>query len=253
MSTLVTHVEHVMGMAVSIDIRDPAPVPGAVEAVCAWLHEVDATFSTYRDDSVITRFSRGELEIEDLPPHVLDVLLTCIELTNDTCGMFDAFAVPAPNDTTLDPSGYVKGWAVERAAALLEERGATNFSINAGGDIALRGEPAPGTPWKIGIRHPAAAHNLATFVELVGPIAVATSATYERGAHIIDPRTGDPTTAIASVTVVGADLGRADAFATASFVMGPDSLRWIEEQPGYELYLITHDGSTHWSTGFPHN
>ena len=86
----------------------------------------------------------------------------------------------------------------------------------------------------------------------VTDLAVATSATYERGAHIIDPRTGEPTTGLASVTVVGPDLALADAFATAAFVMGLDALDWIDGQPDYGLYLITHDGTTHWTRRFPH-
>ena len=93
---------------------------------------------------------------------------------------------------------------------------------------------------------------LALVLELEGPIAIATSATYERGAHIIDPRDGAPTTVLASATVVGPDLGTADAYATAAFVLGVDSITWIEREPGYEAYLITRDDETLWSTRFPH-
>jgi thiamine biosynthesis lipoprotein len=245
-------VEQVMGMTVSIDVRDPHLDPDALAGVWKWLHHVDATFSTYREDSEITRFGRGELTIDELSPEVEDVLLQCIELGELTDGAFDAFAVPAPNGTRLDPSGLVKGWSIERAAGLLQDAGARNFCINAGGDIALRGEPRDGEPWRVGIRHPDHAALMALVLELHGPAAVATSGTYERGAHIIDPRDGTPTTALASATVVGPDLGLADAFATAAFVMGLEALEWIETQPGYEAYLITHDETTHWSRGFPH-
>ena len=255
MSTIATgihHVEHVMGMAVSIDIRPPLPTDDALHDVVAWLHHVDATFSTYKDDSEISRFARGELAITDLSTEAEDVLLRCVELTEITNGSFDAFVVPAPNGTKLDPSGYVKGWAIERAAHLLEAAGGSNFCINAGGDIALRGTPEPEQPWRVGIRHPYEAHQQAMVVEVVGPVAIATSATYERGAHIIDPRTGQPTTSLASATVIGPDLGTADAYATAVFVLGPEGLDWIERQDGYDAYIITHDDTTSWSSGFPH-
>jgi FAD:protein FMN transferase len=246
------HVEHVMGMAVSFDIREPAPVVGALDEVLRWLHHVDATFSTYRDDSEITRFGRRELSIEELSPDVEEILLRCIELTDLTGGAFDAFAVPAPNGTMLDPSGLVKGWSIERAAAMLEGAGSTNFCINAGGDVALRGKKSPSEAWRVGVRHPDFDDQLALVLAVRGPLGIATSATYERGAHIIDPRVGEPTTELASATVVGPDLGVADAYATAAFVMGLDSIDWIETQPEYHAYLITHEGTTCWSSGFPH-
>jgi thiamine biosynthesis lipoprotein len=246
------HVEHVMGMAVSIDIREPAPAAGALFDVLQWLHHVDATFSTYRDDSEITRFGRGELRIDELSRDTEEILLRCIELTDVTGGAFDAFAVPAPNGTNLDPSGLVKGWSIERAAAILEAAGAMNFCINAGGDICLRGEAAPNEVWQVGIRHPDDANQLALVLGARGPLGIATSATYERGAHIIDPRVGTPTTSLASATIIGPDLGVADAYATAAFVMGLEAIEWIDTQPGYHAYLITHDGTTCWSMGFPH-
>lgn len=244
------HVEFVMGMAVSIDIRDPDTAGAAVADVVTWLHHVDATFSTYIDDSVISRLGRGELDIADAPDEVREVLRLCEQIRVDTDGAFDVFEVPAPNGTTLDPSGLVKGWSIERAATILERWGCSNLCINAGGDIALRGRPSPDEPWQIGIRHPDDAQALATVLTASGPLAVATSATYERGAHIIDPRTRQPTTDLASVTVVGLDLTVADAYATALFVMGLDGLDWIASHPDYNAYMITHDAQTMWTPGF---
>jgi thiamine biosynthesis lipoprotein len=247
----VRHVEQVMGTAVSIDIRGAYPGDDALADVLAWLHHVDETFSTYRPESEISRFGRRELAVGDLTSETRRVLARCLELRSITDGAFDIAAVPAPNGTHLDPSGYVKGWAIERAAAMLEAAGAHVLCINAGGDVAVRGCP-PGTPgWRVGIRHPSLPSLLARVVTVTGPAGVATSATYERGAHIIDPRLGAPTTSIASATVVGPDLGTADAYATALFVMGVDGLDWIEERDGYDGYVITHDDTTHWTTGFP--
>lgn len=244
------HVEEVMGMSVSFDIRAPAPPAQALRDATAWLHHVDDTFSTYKQNSEISRLGRAELTADRATAEVSGVLRRCRELGESTGGAFDAFNVPAPNGTTLDPSGLVKGWSIEVAADLLNQAGATNLCINAGGDIALRGQPVPGRSWRIGIRHPHRPMEQATVVHLTGPAAVATSATYERGAHIIDPRTGKPASDLLSVTVVGPDLGDADAFATAVFVMGLEGLAWIEEQDGYDAFLITADDTTHWTTGF---
>ena len=244
------HVEFVMGMAVSIDIRDSEMPVDAIAETIAWLHHVDATFSTYIDDSPISRLGRGELDLVDATDEVRDVLRLCEDMRLDTGGAFDIFEVPAPNGTTLDPSGLVKGWSIELAARILERSGCANFCINAGGDIALRGLPTIGEPWRIGIRHPDRIDQLATVVAAPGPLAIATSATYERGAHIIDPRTHQPTTELASVTIIGPDLSVADAYATAIFVMGLDGLDWISERPGYDAYAITHDAVTTWTPGF---
>ena len=196
-------VEHVMGM--------PVRVEGSIDAarVFAWLRWVDATFSTYRDDSEIARLDRGELD--DPHPLVREVLARCEALRTETDGYFDARA-----SGSLDPSGYVKGWAVERAAVF----GRGRFLIDAGGDVVLRGGP-----WRVGIRHPVERDKVAAVIT-VSDCAVATSGTYERGPHILDPHTGRPASGLSSVTVVGRDLGTVDAYATAAFAMGADGPRW---------------------------
>jgi thiamine biosynthesis lipoprotein len=247
------HVELVMGMAVSFDLCGPvkASTRGALDDVIGWLHHVDATFSTYRDDSQISRLGRGEIPLTGVTDEVQNVLRTCLDLSRSTAGIFDVFSIPAPNGTTLDPSGYVKGWSIECAAGMFIDAGLTDFCINAGGDVAVRGQPSSDEPWRIGIRHPDFADRLATYVDLCGTWAIATSATYERGAHILDPRSGLAVTDLASATVLGHELGTVDAFATTVFVMGTDGLDWIEDLDGFEAYIITHDGIASWTSGFP--
>ena len=239
------HVEMVMGMAVTIDVRDPHVPAGAITEVVDWLHHVDATFSPYKDASPITKFGRGEITRGELTDEIREVFDLCEAVRVDSSGAFDMSRVPAPNGTHFDPSGLVKGWSIERSATILESWSATDFCINAGGDIVVRGEPSPGRPWRIGIRHPDLADKLATVVVGTGPLAIATSATYERGQHIIDPRSGWPATSLASVTVVGPDLTLADAYATAVFVMGLDGVRWLAAHDGYGAFAVTPDGMAH--------
>ncbi len=246
----VHHVEHVMGMPISFDIRPPTPPLEAIREAIAWLHHVDETFSTYKLDSPISRIGRGDLSERGASLEIQEVLSECRRLTRLTNGAFDAFAVPAPNGTHVDPSGLVKGWAIQRAAGIIVDAGAVNYCINAAGDIALGGQPEPDRPWSVGIRHPFLSDKLATTVRLAGPIAVATSAKYERGDHIIDPRSGTVANAMLSATVFGPDLGLADAYATAVFVMGEEGLDWIDDRDGYEAYVITLDETTHWTHGF---
>ncbi len=246
----VHHVEFVMGMAISIDLRTADGSEAALSAIVEWLHRVDMMFSTYRDESPVSAFGRGELPRAEVADDLAEILDLCDDLYRMTGGSFDAWAVPAPNGTRFDPSGVVKGWALERAAVLAESFGVENFCINGGGDVVLRGHPSPGDSWLVGIRHPFDDKSVATVVAAEGRLAVATSASYERGGHIIDPTTGMPAALLASATVVGPDLALADAFATAAFVMGPAATEWIADQSGYDAYLITNDGHTSWSIGF---
>ncbi len=244
------HVEFVMGMAVSVDIRDRDTPAAAMPDVVSWLHHVNQVFSTHDPDSPISALGRGELALTDVSDEIRSVLRLCEQVRVETDGCFDALDVPAPNGTRLETSGLVKGWAIEQAAVILESHGCGNFCINAGGDVALRGRPSPDTDWQIGIRHPHDLRALALVVHGRDRLGIATSATYERGAHIFDPRNGQPTTSLASSTVIGPDLTLADAYATAVFVMGLDALEWIERIPDYSIYLITHDGMTYWSDDF---
>jgi thiamine biosynthesis lipoprotein len=231
-----------MGMPIGIDVPDRDGID--VEPAFAWLRHVDAVFSTYRDDSDISRLERGEVTIADCRPEVDEVLLRCRALARATDGFFSAR--PAGR---LDPSGFVKGWAVDGAAQRLAAAGAARFCINAGGDVVARGRPAAERRWRVGIRHPIQPDRLAA-VLAVEDLAVATSGQYERGAHILDPHTGRPPTGLLSVTVIGPDLATADAYATAAFAMGAGGPAWTATLAGYEAMCITSDHRVLSTPGF---
>jgi FAD:protein FMN transferase len=231
-------IRHIMGMPVGIDVRDPEGID--VEPAFEWLREVDATFSTYRDDSDISRLERGEVTLADCRPEVDEVLTRCVALDRATHGYFSV----RPSGR-LDPSGLVKGWAVDAAARRLSAAGAKTFCVNAGGDILARGDHA----WRVGIRHPEDLEHLAAVIA-VEDLAVATSGTYERGMHIVDPHTGRPPTGLLSVTVLGPELATADAYATAAFAMGSDGPGWTATLTGYEAMCITSDHRVLSTPGF---
>jgi FAD:protein FMN transferase len=246
----VRHVEQVMGTAVSIELADDLPTAALralIDDACAWLHEVDARFSTYRDDSEVSRMRRGELSHADCSADLRHVLDACADLWRDTDGYFDAYAGGA-----LDPSGYVKGWSVEVASTRLAAAGSVNHFLNAGGDIRVRGHQADGHPWRVGIRHPWQADKL-SWVLAVTDQAVATSGTYERGAHVLNPRTGRPASGLRSVTVVGPTLTLADVYATAALAMGEAGLTWLAKlaTDGYESAVVTDDGRAFSSARLP--
>ena len=207
----------VMGMPVTVR------ADGGHDEVFAWLREVDARFSPFRAGSEIARLDRGELALPDAHPDVRAVLARCERLRAATGGYFDARA-----GGRLDPSGLVKGWAVDRAAALLRGR----FFIDAGGDVLVRGGP-----WRVGVRHPLRADALCAAVELRDG-AVATSGAYERGEHIIDPLAGAPARGALSVTIIGRTLGTADAYATAAYAMGERGPAWTARLHGCEAMTV---------------
>jgi thiamine biosynthesis lipoprotein len=239
-------VEQIMGTAIGIDVRDPAVPAAALDEAFAYLRDIDARFSTYRPDSEISRLSRGELGEGDCSPDVRHVLALCDDLARTSASAFDARRHRP--DGRVDPSGLVKGWSIEEAAWIIEAAGGVNYAINAGGDVLARGEAAPGRAWRIGIRHPDRADRIAAALD-VRNRAVATSGTYERGSHIVDPRTGRPPQGLRSMTVVGPSLAFADAYATAAFVMGLDGLAWVADHPGYGAYAISAEGRAVWTAG----
>lgn len=240
-------VEHIMGMPIGIEIHDPEIDPQTLDAAFAWFRWVDATFSTYKADSEISRLNRGELTLADAHPEVRAVLARCQELSEETEGYFD-IRVPFLRGV-IDPSGLVKGWSVERAGQILAEAGAHNYAINAGGDIIVRGHPPGADIWRIGIKHPFEHDYVAAVVGATNG-AVATSATYERGQHIFNPHTGGLPTDVLSVSITGPDLGTADAYATAVFAMGQDGPTWVATLTDYEAMIILDTRTVLTTAGF---
>ena len=231
----------VMGTTVTIDVRDDGFPLGALETAVETLREHEARFTTYQPDSEVMQIERGELAVEDAHADVREVLHACAVLRAESEGAFDAW-----RGGRLDPSGYVKGWAAERAAAELRRAGATRFALNVGGDVICAGDAEPGEPWRIGVRHPSDASRMALVLGIRDG-AVATSGAYERGEHIVDARTGRHASDWRSVTVVAADLATADAIATAALAMGQSGPAWAAGRYGCEVAAIAPD-ETLWTT-----
>ncbi|MBV9281434.1 MAG: FAD:protein FMN transferase [Chloroflexi bacterium] len=248
-SSPLDRVEHIMGMPIGIDVRDPDVDPASLDRAFDWFRRVDATFSTYKPDSQISRLNRRKLTLEEADADVREILERCERLRLETDGYFDARVRLLPG--VVDPSGLVKGWSVDRAAAILEDSGARDYCINAGGDVRVRGNALPDTSWRIGIQHPLLRYEVAAVV-VADDLAIATSGTYARGNHIVDPHTGFAPTGVLSVTIVGPDLGTADAYATAAFAMGRNGPAWPARLVGgYEAMTILDDETVLSTPGFP--
>lgn len=239
----VRHVEPVMGTVFSLVAEDGPGIGAGIGAAVARLHEIDAKFSPYREDSPISRMARGETVDRD--PEIAGVLRRCAEVEADTGGAFTAY--PAGR---LDPSGWVKGWAIEEVDRLLLAAGSHNHLIVGGGDVQARGEAELGRSWSVGIADPRHEGRYAAVVS-GRDFAVATSGTAERGDHIFDPVTARPATGFTSVTLIGARIAATDAYATAVFAMGPErGLKWVEARAGIEAYAVLPDGKTVETAGF---
>ncbi|MFJ8192304.1 FAD:protein FMN transferase [Streptomyces sp. NPDC096094] len=229
-----------MGTVFSLDVRggEPAAVRAALDEAVAGLRRVDEVFSTYRENSQVSRLARGELTVDACAPEVAEVLELAAEAERVSDGWFST-----SYQGRLDPTGIVKGWAVERAARRVAAAGASGVSVNGGGDVQVLGTPGAGRPWRVGVSDPLRPGGLAAVVSAAGAaeLAVATSGSAERGAHVVDPRTGrSAVTDLVAVTVVAPRLTWADCWATAAFAMGSrEGLRWLESLDGVEGLLVT--------------
>jgi len=243
----IRRVEQIMGLPVVVDVRDDDEAGSVLDHLFDWLRWVDATFSTFKEDSEISRINRGGLHREDAHPDVRQVLERCDRLRDETDGYFD---MRAP-DGSIDPAGLVKGWAIDRAAAILDDAGLHNYAVSGGGDMRVLGRAIPDLTWRVGIQHPLERHEVAAVVETTD-LAIATSGAYARGDHVWNPHSGRAPRGILSVTIVGPELGTADAYATAAFAMGPERApHWTARLLGYEAMTILADETVFKTGGFP--
>ena len=231
-----------MGLPVSVALRgrhaDGPAADAAWAAVLADLREADRVFSTWRDDSFVSRLDRGEVLAADGPPEVAEVLALGERARVESRGAFDVV-----RDGRLDPSGVVKGWAVDRAARHLRGLEDTDFCLSAGGDMVVH-VADPGRPdWRVGIEDARDPSRVVAVVPLRHG-ALATSGLAHRGAHVVDARTGRAPTALLSVTVVGPDLTGADIDATAALALDADAPGWLATRPARTSYLQWSDGRT---------
>ena len=154
----------------------------------------------------------------------------------------------------VDLGGIAKGYAVDRAIALLRRAGIDQASVSAGGDAYILGDRR-GEPWTVGVRDPRNEDAMAVVLPLVDT-AVSTSGDYERffiedGVryhHILDPATGRSAQGAWSVTILGPDATFTDALSTSVFVLGPErGLALIDRLPGIDAIVIDAEGRLHYS------
>ncbi len=242
----------VWGTIVDVDCHSQfvsdADLNEAMKQITDFCEAVDRDFSTYKDDSWVTRLRLGKVAIEDCPDDVIEVWDLCAQAKWLSDGAFDPWAVKGG----FDPSGLVKGWAADKCADMLVAPGVPHVQVNAAGDLALRGGWFDSAseeikPWSIGVVNPTNTLEVVKVYEITDG-AIATSGTYERGAHIYDPQTGMIAIGAASATVVGPLGWLCDAMATAVMVGGDDSAKWFgqPELQGYQVFGVNRHEESAW-------
>lgn len=208
---------------------------------------VDKNLAEHATDKTISRMRKltkqfdcysGEIEPS---PETQKVLEESERLKKLTKGAFD---VEFKNDGKINLGGIAKGFIVDEGIAILKEEGIKEALINAGGDMYCMGE------YKVGIRDPEDRRKIIAAFS-VRDRGVATSGTYERGGHIIDPRTGKVVLKPGkSVTVIAETCMKADGLATALYVLKPrEGLSIVENLDGTECFIIDETGAIYVSSG----
>lgn len=149
--------------------------------------------------------------------------------------------------TRISLGGIAKGYAVDRAAKVLDEAGLRAYFVQAGGDLFARGTKPDGTGWQAGVRDPRGPDGSFFAMLPLSDHAFSTAGDYERSYvtggkryhHIIDPRTGEPATASRSVTIWAKTALIADALDDAVFILGPEKgLRLVEQTPDAGCVIV---------------
>ncbi|HVX28874.1 MAG TPA: FAD:protein FMN transferase [Nitrolancea sp.] len=233
-----------MGMPITVEILDPGVTSEQLDAVYDFFISVDERFSLYKEASEISRINRGELRPAEYSEDMRAIIELCALTKRQTDGYFEI-----AHNGRLDPSGVVKGWAIQQAAKRLRAAGWRDFFIDAGGDIQMSGIRY-GALWRVGIRNPFRRQENVKVLALTD-CGVATSGTAVRGQHIYDPfQPGVSLREIVSLTVIGPSVLEADRFATAAFAMGRRGIQFIEALPGFEGYQIDASARATYTSGF---
>ena len=242
-------VAQIMSLPISVHLRGPAAESAEVSALVAEafaeLRADEDMFSIWRPDSPASRVRDGRDTIADAPSRLRHVAALCELAAHRTGGAFSGWLPDASGVLRFNPTGVVKGWAVQQASERLADRlrrfGAHDLMVNAGGDITVSCTRTDTPDWVVAIEDPRDRGRLLRALHLrVG--AVATSGTAARGLHIVDPATGSAADALLSATVIGPELTWADVYATAAFVKGPTAVGWLATLEEHAALLVGRDG-----------
>lgn len=232
-----------MGMPVIINVIDRNVTDEDIKEIFSYFDYIDNKFSTYKNNSEISRINRKEIEEKDFSNDMKTIFSLSKITKEETNGAFDINI-----NGILDPSGIVKGYAILKGAQMLNKK-FKNIYLEIAGDIQVFGKNEKGKDWKIGIRNPFNKNEIIKVVNLSNR-GIATSGNYERGKHIYNLKNKNKTDDIASMTVVAKNIYDADRFATAAFAMGEKGIDFIASLKDTEGYMIKKDKTAIFTRGF---
>lgn len=249
-------------MGTTLDVQVHASPDVAARALAAAFDEVErleALLSSYRTDSDISRVNRtGAAGAVVVSSETIACLSRALEFARLSAGAFDptlqrdghrhvvldraACTVRLLRPSLrLDLGGIGKGFALDQAARVLEEHGVSSALLNFGGQVLALDPPPGAAEWIVAVRDPADASGCLGFYSLQRG-SVATSGSYERGAHVTDPRTGGPPRALAS-TCVAHTATAADAWSTIADVVGAEATALASaDDDGVSLLVVSRTG-----------
>lgn len=234
----------IMGMPITVEIVDAHVSIKDFRDVFTLFRNIDQQFSPYKKSSEVSKINRNEITEKDYSMEMREILRLAQKIKEKTHGYFDVY-----HKGYFDPSGIVKGWAIQKGAELLRERGFHNFFVDAGGDIQVAGLKN-GKRWKVGIRNPFNRDEVIKVVTLSNE-AIATSGTYLRGDHIYNPlKRNKIIKDIVSLSVLGTSILEADLLATAAFAMGKEGIEFINSCAGVDGYMVDTQGVATHTQGF---
>jgi thiamine biosynthesis lipoprotein len=245
-----------MGTLVTIQVVRPG-AEAAIQGAFEWFRQIEETCTRFNPASELMQLTTQIGKAVPASAILYEAVRFALLVAEESGGAFDPTAGHSSNGDvtyrdvqldanqrtitllrplTLDLGGVAKGLAVDTAARELQPL--EDFAIDAGGDLYLGGRNPEGGPWSVGIRHPRLDRELIETLHISNK-AVCTSGDYERGQHILNPRTGAPPSSVASATVVAPTAILADALATAVFVLGPAEGMELLDRAGVEGLILT--------------
>lgn len=192
-----------MGTPVIIEIRSEEASQKLFDEVFDYFKYIDEKFSTYKDTSEITLINQNKIKEADWSHDMQEIFRLAKETKKISYGYFN---IMNPKGM-YDPSGIVKGWAIQNASNILKNHGIKNFYVEAGGDTQVYGKNEENTPWYIGIQNPFSEKREVVKAVYLSDNGIATSGTYVRGQHIYNPHHREKKIEdIVSLSVIGPNI-----------------------------------------------